>query len=105
MINWNRINDLTNDIGAENIDEVIEVFLEEVEDVLATLKADCSMNDLRHARHFLRGSAMNLGFDELGKLCTSEDPAGFTNVETAAFIGKMKSVYDASKTEFLSGLR
>ncbi|WP_442970022.1 hypothetical protein [Roseovarius sp. ZX-A-9] len=41
MIDWSRVAELRSEIGAEDFDEVVELFLEEVEAEISVLRAGC----------------------------------------------------------------
>lgn len=69
MIDWERINELMNDIGKECFAEVAGVFMEEVAEVIARLKINPTPDNLEEELHFLKGSALNLGFMTLSTLC------------------------------------
>ena len=38
MIDWARVSELRDEVGAEDFDEVVELFLEEVEEAIAALR-------------------------------------------------------------------
>jgi HPt (histidine-containing phosphotransfer) domain-containing protein len=65
MIDWLRMTELRDEIGQEGFDEVVDVFLEEAEDVVTRLDHGPTLEDL----HFLKGSALNLGFIAVAQLC------------------------------------
>lgn len=67
MIDWLRMSELRDEIGQDGFDEVVDVFLEETDEVLARLIQDPlpTQEDL----HFLKGSALNLGFVAVAQLC------------------------------------
>lgn len=69
MIDWARIDELRREIGDDGLKEVAEVFLEEVEETLAALAALPDGIDRSVKLHFLKGSALNLGFTDLAELC------------------------------------
>lgn len=101
MIDWARIHELRDEIGAEDFGEVVELFLSEVEERLETLNADKPLGELEEDMHFLKGSALNLGFDQMASLChDSEKCARSGNAGTC--IDTILESYQASKTEFLS---
>jgi len=103
MINWARINELRDEIGAEDFGEVVELFLGEVEERLDTLSAEKPALDTKDDMHFLKGSALNLGFVHLAALCSDyEQRAGDGEILTE--IMTVKETFAASKIEFLSNL-
>ena len=40
MIDWSRVNELRDEVGAEDFEEVVELFLEEVEEVIEETPKD-----------------------------------------------------------------
>ena len=69
MINWARIEELFEDFGADGFADVAEVFIEEVTESLDRLSAAQDPDSLRAEFHFLKGAALNLGFDDISRLC------------------------------------
>ncbi len=103
MIDWTRISELREEIGAEDFQEVVELFLSEVEERLEGLDANKALSDLEEDLHFLKGSALNLGFERLASLChDGEKRTG--NGELFEDLENIKSTYEESKVEFFSKL-
>ncbi|TXI06325.1 MAG: Hpt domain-containing protein [Pseudorhodobacter sp.] len=103
MIDWSRVTELRDEIGSEDFAEVVALFLEEADEVVARLPACDGARPLESALHFLKGSALNLGFDQLAALCQDGERqagAGSVSVGTAA----IAACYAASKSEFERGL-
>ena len=69
MIDWDRVKELRGEIGAEDFDEVVGLFLEEADECLARLAPDMGSKALAAELHFLKGAALNLGFAALSCLC------------------------------------
>lgn len=69
MIDWGRVDELRSEVGEAAFDEVLDLFLEEVDEVMARLRdvpdPECLPADL----HFVRGSALNLGLKEFCTIC------------------------------------
>ncbi|TCO73449.1 Hpt domain-containing protein [Rhodovulum euryhalinum] len=69
MIDWTRVEELRAEVGEDAFDEVLDLFLEEVDEVMNRLReapdSDCLPADL----HFVRGSALNLGLKEFCTIC------------------------------------
>nr|WP_204115021.1 Hpt domain-containing protein [Shimia biformata] len=99
MIDWSRVNDLKDEIGEDDFAEVAEIFLEEVDDAIARLPRS---TDLAADLHFLKGSALNLGFCDLGTLCQLGESAaaGGAKVDIAA----ITSAYSLSRQAFVDRL-
>ena len=104
MIDWGRVATLRDEVGAEDFDEVVELFLEEVDTAIGGLKNAAPPSDLGEKLHFLKGSAMSLGFTEFSSLCqngetiSSKDPSAVIDID-----GIMAS-YRKSRRVFLDGL-
>ena len=69
MIDWERMRELRHDIGAENFEEVVEMFFEEADAAVAHLTTCEDAPALSAELHALKGAALNLGFDRLAELC------------------------------------
>ncbi|MCO4776140.1 MULTISPECIES: Hpt domain-containing protein [Lentibacter] len=95
MINWNKADELREDIGVDDFGEIVEVFLQEVEEELATL-TDKPVAELPASMHFLKGSALNLGFEDFAEKCRQGERAA-NQIEISALL----SCYNASKKQFL----
>lgn len=102
MINWSRVKELQEDIGADEIGEVVELILEEVEEVIGRLASSPVEAELEQDMHFLKGCALNLGFDQLGNMCSvAEKLAGKGQVQDIPIAGILE-MYAQSKEVFLS---
>jgi HPt (histidine-containing phosphotransfer) domain-containing protein len=105
MIDWGRIDDLRSEIGPEDFDEVVSLFLSEADEVVARLQQAAGRAvaeaALRDDLHFLKGAALNLGFRDLAELCQTGErqptPPGPQDLERIA------ESYHASRRAFLAG--
>ncbi len=104
MIEWSRIEELREEIGEEDFEEVVEIFLEEVEDVIALLREGVPDDQLESHLHFLKGSALNLGFKSFSGLCQTGETAAAQGYYGEIDLSDVVSSYELSKTEFLSTL-
>ena len=96
MIDWSHVDELQEDM-AEGFDEIVEVFLEEVEESLAKLDPSAGANSLAANLHFLKGAALNLGFADFAALCG----AGFgrTGGDTRRAAGADIAVHDVLRRD------
>lgn len=101
MIQWSRVAELRDEIGEDGFDEVVVLFLEEVEGAIAELTLS---DDLPEQMHFLKGSALNLGFRDLAEMCQKFEELSGNGDSSMISLGEVSQVYTRSKTEFLSGL-
>jgi len=104
MIHWSRISELREEVGAEDFEEIIEIFLEEVEEVIERLKQGADVQSLEQDLHFLKGSALNLGFEGFSKLCqdgeTQSAQGNAANVDLHTILAN----YEDSKGQFMAEL-
>ena len=75
MINWDGISELQAEVGEDGIAEVVEIFLEEMEEGLEGLSASTETPEMLDKLHFLKGSAQNIGLDEVSSLCARDEAA------------------------------
>ena len=100
MIDWDRVIELREEVGEDSFDEVIELFLEEVEEVISRIAANGGSDNLEEDMHFLKGSAMNLGFASFGKMCQQAESAARSGLGQAVKLGEIFTCYAASKEHF-----
>ena len=103
MIDWARVTELQNEIGAEDFADVVLLFLEEADEVVAKLPGCTDAPSLEAALHFLKGSALNLGFQTLAQLCQTGERLAAMG-DTAIARAAVAQASDASKAAFDSGL-
>ena len=104
MINWDRVRELKDDIGADEIGDVVELFLEEVEEVIDRLKQPDRPRELESDMHFLKGSALNLGFETLGTMCSDAEKSAAKGSDADVPVAAILDLFEASKVAFLTGL-
>ena len=99
MIDWERVDGLRAEIGDADFGEVVDLFLEEVDDTVARMtRGGAGAADL----HFLKGCALNLGFADLAQRCLlAERLAAAGDPVDAAEIG---DAYRAARSVFLAKL-
>ncbi|HEY9040295.1 MAG TPA: Hpt domain-containing protein [Roseovarius sp.] len=105
MIDWVRIRELQNEIGLEDFDEVIELFLDEVETEIAMLRAGRDQAQMESRLHMLKGSALNMGFQTFAEHCQTGETAAAANRHFEIDVPATLAIYDLSKTELLAGLK
>jgi HPt (histidine-containing phosphotransfer) domain-containing protein len=99
MLNWQRVQDLKDDLGQEDFDEIVDLFLEEVEEKLEVLQ-NGRTDGVSAELHFLKGSAANLGFESFRVSCEQMEraPEQFE-------VDELLSVYKSSKAAFMEGTK
>jgi histidine phosphotransfer protein HptB len=101
LTDWQRVNDLASEIGADAMVEVVTMFLEETDEVMERLAGSTPTTE---DYHFLKGSALNLGLTDFAALCQlgeQETKAGLVNKATQAAV---VALYPLSKDDLISGI-
>ncbi|MCR9110198.1 Hpt domain-containing protein [Marivita sp. XM-24bin2] len=102
MIDWIRVSELRDEIGAEDFAEVADLFLMEVEETLSQLDGPKhNVVQIREMMHFLKGSALNLGFCKLADVCNAAELAAAQG-EVDIDIPAVQDLYTASREQFES---
>lgn len=105
MIDWDRVYELRADIGEPDFDEVISLFLTEVEEALSQLDATAPNTATREdAFHFLKGAAINLGFNRFANACHAAETICRRDPSATIDTKSLRHCYEMSKTRFLAGL-
>lgn len=104
MIDWNHVNDLRDDVGIDDFDEVVALFLEEVDEIVARLPTTTDSTQLEQDFHSLKGCAQGLGFRAFAQLCqTGESLCKNGQIQKINLAGTMQ-VYRDSRRIFLEQL-
>ncbi|MGX0875647.1 HPt (histidine-containing phosphotransfer) domain-containing protein [Roseovarius sp. MBR-154] len=104
MIDWNRVRNLRDEIGTDAFEEVVALFIEEVETEIEKLRAPDETLDIEAQLHFLKGSALNLGFGDFSDLCHRGEGTAGTGRAADVNLEEILDCFDRSKTAFLAGL-
>lgn len=104
MISWDRVQELRDEIGDEDFAEVAEVFLEEVDEVIARLKTSPDPARLEEDLHFLKGSALNLGFKTLSGICQEGESQAAAGQAAQVALERVFTAYDQSREAFAAGM-
>jgi histidine phosphotransfer protein HptB len=103
MINWDRVAELQDEIGADGFDEVVALFLAEADECVVRLPLAATPDQVEADMHFLKGSALNLGLDQLADLCQQGERAARGLGEPIA-VERVLGQYAAAREALLSGL-
>ena len=102
-IDWERVTELRDEIGADGFGEVVALFLEEADEVMARITTAHGAKAVEADLHFLKGAALNLGFQDFAALCQEGErraAAGDGGVDLAA----VRASYLAAKTALADGM-
>ena len=102
MIDWARVDELKTAIGEEDFAEVAEMFLAEIDEVVERLQAAPNPASYEADLHFVKSSALNLGFVELSALCQAGERRAAAGQAESVALDPVFAAYTASKAEFLA---
>ena len=100
MIDWERVKELRDEIGDDDFSEVAEMFMVEVEEVIDRLRAAPDPGRYEADLHFLKSSALNLGFSQLAELCQDGEHRSASGAAEGVNLAPIFACYDASKSAF-----
>jgi HPt (histidine-containing phosphotransfer) domain-containing protein len=101
MIDWDRVAQLRDEVGPDDFAEVVELFLEEVAEVTGRLAGATDAKALEEDLHFLKGSALNLGFERLGLMCQEAERLAARGEADSVSVSPILACYEASRDSFL----
>lgn len=103
MIDWTRVKDLRDEIGADDFGEVVAMFLEEADEVIARITPKLAAKALASDLHFLKGAALNLGLSDFAALCQDGERRAASG-DTETNITAVRLCYHCSKHALGVGL-
>jgi HPt (histidine-containing phosphotransfer) domain-containing protein len=103
MIDWGRVKELRDEIGADDFGEVVALFLEEADEVIARIAPTLGAKALEADLHFLKGAALNLGFADLAALC-QEGERRAASGDVGVNVDPVSRCYQTSKAALGLGL-
>lgn len=105
MIDWDRVTELREEIGPEDFDEIVELFLSEVDNAMMGLgDLPAVAKAWEEQMHFLKGASLNLGFADLARVCQDGENAAAAGQADPVPVDLLTQVYADSKAEFLNDL-
>jgi len=103
LIEWNRLRELCLEIGPEDFDEIVEVFLEEVAEAIGQIDPNLDLAALEGRLHFVKSSALNLGFAGLAEMCRTGEALAAGGSRPDNQIAGIPGVFRQSLDEFHAG--
>jgi HPt (histidine-containing phosphotransfer) domain-containing protein len=104
MIDWARVETLRDEVGEDSFAEVVALFLDEVDEVADRFRATPDASRLERDLHFLKGSALNLGFARLGELCQTGERLAAEGKAALVDMAEILAVYAESRRVFVQAL-
>ena len=103
MIDWARVKELRDAIGDDEFDEVVAMFLEEADEVIARIAPKMGAKTLEADLHFLKGAALNLGFADFAALCQLGERLAAAG-DACVDVDPVRACYHDSKIALALGL-
>jgi HPt (histidine-containing phosphotransfer) domain-containing protein len=103
MIDWTRVQELREEIGEEDFAEVVEMFLTEIDEVMERLKTAPDPANYEADLHFVKSSALNLGFKQLSAICQAGERQAAGGAARSVDLGPIFVAYADSKAAFAAG--
>lgn len=104
MIDWKRVEELREEIGADGFVEVADMFLDEAEGAVRALVAGLPPEEVEGQLHFLKGSALNLGLSDLAAICQDGERKAAAGQGAQVDTAQVAAIYHASRASLLGGL-
>lgn len=102
MIDWDKVCELAEDVGHDGFEDVLDLFLQEVETALRTIALS---EDLEASLHFVKGCALNLGFADFARLCAKGETLAARGQPDHVDIDGLHVSYRQSRDLFLAEFR
>ena len=102
MIDWGRVEELREEVGEEDFLDIAGLFLEEVDEVIKRLTDVPDPAKFEEELHFLKGSALNLGFQEFSVLCATGEKLAARGGAKSVNIAAVVTSYSASRELFIT---
>jgi len=102
MISWDRVRELKEEVGEADFAEIVALFLSETEEALAQLGSATDPDEAEALLHSLKGSAVNLGFDDMSALCRAGRGRAVVINGWPEDHAELFEIYMASKERLLS---
>jgi HPt (histidine-containing phosphotransfer) domain-containing protein len=102
VIDWKRVEELREEIGADGFVEVADMFLDEAAGAVRALLTGLPAGEVEGQLHFLKGSALNLGLADLAAICQE----GERKVSGGQMfdMAQVEAVWQTSRAGLLGGL-
>ena len=104
MIDWERVSTLRAEIGEDDFEEVVPLFIEEVTEIIDTLRDNPDLSRLEEDLHALKGSALNLGFTDFSTLCHKGEALSAKGKAAEVDVPAIVNSFEASEATFTAGL-
>ena len=98
MISKERLDELRSEVGNDDFEEIVALFIADSDGILVKPRAASGPAEAEDLLHTLKGSALNLGFDEVARLCCEGQGSSAGSACWTAQFGHLLDVYEQSKS-------
>lgn len=109
MIEWQRLSELREDVGDEEFEDVVSLFLEEIRQTLPDL-AQADLEARVSLLHSIKGSARNIGLTSFARVCDAEERniletgrVSLSDADIMAAFERVDRLMAAGMSQFLAG--
>lgn len=102
-IDWSRVSELRAEIGSDDFAEVAELFLDEVAQAVSALDQNDDAGAVQAGLHFIKGSALNLGFAGLANICSKGESDATSGIANLVDIPALQALFQSELDEFNKG--
>jgi hypothetical protein len=97
VISIERVQELRSEVGEDDFEEIVALFVAESDSLVARLRSVSDPAEAEALLHALKGSALNLGFDDLTTLCREGRGKAAGSAEWPRMFEDLLHVYEKSK--------
>ncbi len=101
MIDWAHVDMLKDEVGPEDFDEIVALFIEEVDAFVARLSNEINPETLGDDLHFAKGCAAGLGFRTFVEQCHAGEKMCRDGLAAEVDVPVILAAYADSKRLFL----
>jgi len=105
VIDWSRIAELHDEVGADALGDVLELFAQEVAEGLERLQAAPTPKARAAEFHFLKGAALNLGLDTIAETCARGEEKAAQGAATDSECASVVAEFPACCATLVDGWR
>lgn len=97
MISLERVQELRSEVGESDFAGIVDLFIAEADMLVGQLRSARDPQEAEAFLHALKGSALNLGFDELARLCREGRGSAAGSAAWNGQFAQLCDVYERSK--------
>lgn len=98
MIDWQHIKELEADLGADAFPDLVVVFLDEISEAVQAIEPPATPSEAQ--MHFLKGTALTLGFTDLGNRASDAETTLRNDPNAKLDLDELQSAYQSELAEF-----